>query len=277
MGNPSVHVEQELLLRYAMMTAAIVGVSKEEKLALEDVRYIERHLKSCATCRNQVERLEKTAKTGDRLLEKVVARHLGAEALPGGVKRVAFKKVGLVLLPTAAVALLVVLSPKFFPMSLSSPWVRQAVLHDEVHESFTVTRGSAISEGAAYFADGLYDEAITSFRETLATPRDSAFHGLALLSMGLTYLQMAEQKKFFLFYEFDQEHADSALVHFAACLQSKHTLPRMRATALFFSAKAHLMRNELHAACQALQACIELGREKSAEARKLRTQLREDC
>jgi hypothetical protein len=46
-------VEHELLLRYAMRQVLGSGVPPEEKLALEDVRYIERYAQSCAARRGR--------------------------------------------------------------------------------------------------------------------------------------------------------------------------------------------------------------------------------
>ena len=277
MGKSSVHVEHELLLRYAMSETPIPGMSAEEGLGLEDRRYIERHLKTCAECRERVERLKVAVEAGDRLLSKAATDHLG-EPAPNLLRKFPLQKIRPALLLAAALVLVIAIFSMFIRPWLNPPFASQAAVRDEVNESVVaVVMGmSDMNAGAAHFAKGNYQKAIASFRAATVSEEHASGRGLAHLNLGMTYLKVAEHRKFWLLYKFDRQSADSALVHLTASLQLTGEFPRMRATAFYFSAKAHLMRNDPAAAREALQACTSMKSEKFAAAKQLLEKLSTD-
>jgi tetratricopeptide (TPR) repeat protein len=271
-----VHIEQQLLLRYAMSAVPIAGAREDEKPSAEDIRYIEQHLKECSECRRRAEVLKEAVVAGDRLLSKIVADH-SDESAREAFTVLALKKLRPFLFPAAATAVALTVLSIMVPPWFNPPFATQATVHQEVAQSLsTVTRSvSPMSDGAGYFEDGEYEQALGSFRVAASSANESSERGLAHLNLGLTFLRMAEHRQLGLFYTFDQELADSALTHLAKSLELSAAFPPMQETAYYFLAKAHLMRNDPRSAGSALQACIDLQREKAAAAQKLLDELSE--
>lgn len=266
------HIERELLLRYAMSEAPILDVREETKLALEDVRYVERHLQECTACQRQLELLKEAVEAGDHLLSKIVESHLHVAAVETvRPKKYPLLKWGLVLGPAVGVGVaFFFLSPT--GRAFINPSIRvHASVESEVPASIQeVTKGvSPMADGAFRFSEGDYAGAVESFKRAASASPEDGDRGLARLNIGLTFLSMAEHRELGLFYKFDAELVDSALAHLNASLSMTTIHPRMQETALYFSAKAHLMRNDPAAALVPLEACVAIRGMKFREAEKL--------
>jgi hypothetical protein len=273
------HVDRELLLRYAMSEVPIVGVREETRLALEDTRYIERHLVECPVCQHDFEVLKDAVEAGDELLANVVEKHLGGpEVRVVTQKKTHLKMAAWIVIP-AICGVLALFMVSASMRSLINPALRvHASVENELPVSLTesVKGVDTMAEGAIHFMDGDYPGAVSSFRNSAASSTEDTQKALAHFNMGLTFLAMAEHRKLGLFYEFDRELADSALTHFDACLQLTQIFPRMKATALYYSAKAHLMRNDPAAARKSLEVCKAMRGFKYQEASNLLQELQGD-
>jgi len=270
------HINRELLLRYAMSEVPIYSEHEETKLAVEDVRYVERHLQECGECRQQLGLLKDAVETGDQLLAKILETHFHHPVTPVVKPRKFPRKTwGWVLAPVGFAVVAFFLFPTTIRQWINPSVRGHASVENELSASVgEVTRGvSAVNQGANRFVEGNYSGAIESFRKA-ATSNESGDRGLAYLNIGLTFLAMAEHRQLGLFYQFDPQLADSALAYFAASLPLTTLYPRMQDTAFYFSAKAHLMREDLAAARESLDACIAIGGEKSEAAQKLLMEVR---
>jgi tetratricopeptide (TPR) repeat protein len=251
------HVERELLLRYAMSEVPIVGVREENKLALEDARYIERHLLECPACQQEVELFKDAVEAGDELLANVVEKHFhGQDVRVVTPKKFPIKTAGWIAAPALVVVALLFLASASMRSLINPPLRVQASVENELPSSINefVKGLDTMADGAAHFLDGDYAGAVACFREASISAEEDSKRGLAHLNMGLSFLAMAERRELGLFYEFDRELADSALAHLDACLELTKPFPFFQEAALYFSAKAHLMRNDPAAARTSLEA-----------------------
>ncbi len=265
------HVDRELLLRYAMSEVHTSSAHDQNQLAIEDVRYIERHLQECADCQQQVVLMKDAVQVGDQLLTNIVEKHFYKPIPKVTRPRFSFDSLRIGWAPGLSAAFAVLAICLFLPGWINPPFAPQATVNDEVGESFfSLTRGfSSLGDGAMRFSEKNYEAAIVSFRKSIHSEKEIKDRGLAHLYLGLTFLKVAENRRLGLFYSFDQGLADSALAHLKASMKLNDAFPLMQETALYFSAKAHLMRNDAGAASEALHTCAGMGLDKAQAAQKL--------
>jgi tetratricopeptide (TPR) repeat protein len=254
------------------MSEAQTSIAHDQnQVPIDDARQIEQHLRECADCRQQVELMKDAVQVGDQLLNKIVERHFYKPSPKIVRPRFSFDKLRIGWAPGLSAAIAVVLLCAFLPGWINPPYTPQATIHDELGASvFSATRGfSRVNDGAVRYSEGNYAAAIDSFRKSIDSEAEIKDRGVAHLYLGLTYLKVAENRRLGLFYSFDQELADSALAHLNASMKLNGSFPLMQNVALYFSAKAHLMRNDARAASEALKACAAMHIEKSQAAQKL--------
>jgi len=265
------HVDRELLLRYAMSEVHTSVAYDQSQIATEDARYIERHLQECADCQQQLALMKDAVQVSDQLLTKIVEKHFYKPSPKIALPRFSFDKSRIGWAPGFSAVIVAIVICIFLPGWINPPFTSQATVHDELGEfALPMPRNpSALNDGTAHFNEGNFAAAIESFRKSIHSKDEIADHGLAQLYLGLTLLKVAENRQLGLFYSFDQGLADSALAHLNASMEINSAFPRMQNVALYFSAKAHLMRNDARAASEALSDCAAMGLEKSQTAQKL--------
>jgi len=277
MGKPKVHVDQELLQQYVMSTLLSVDLSSEEKLGIEDRQYVERHLQGCDECRERVERLRSSVDAGEQVLAQVLASHLG-EPQPTLAEILDKPKVRPIFISTM-LALTVVALTTLFSRYSNPDYAHQASIHKESIKSIVLSiRGgdpfvTSFMNAMAHLAKSDYGSAITEFRSARKSTNEPSRIAMAHLYIGLANLKKAERRTLWLFYDFNQQYVDSAMIHLMASVNYSDKFPDIRGPALFFVGKAHLMRSDPQAAIAALRACEEMGGEKAPEAHTLLEEL----
>lgn len=273
MGNN--HVDRKLLLRYAMSEVHTSIAHDRSQIALEDARYIDRHVQECAHCQAQLALMRDAAQVGDELLSKIIEKRLFNHSPQIVKRRVSLEELLSRWAPRVAGAIAVVFVCILLPSLINPQYARQATVEYELGKSELPSprKPSGLNQGAAYFNKGNYAAAIESFQRSIQSEDEIKDRGLAHLYLGLTFLKVAENRRLVFFYSFDRSLADSAVAHLNAGMKLNAAFPLMQDAALYFSGKAHLMRNDVRAASEALEACVAMRLEKSQAAQKLLKEL----